>query len=266
MAPLDDSPDPTSLQVRSVFLSDIHLGYHDCKAEALLDFLKRLQCEHLYLIGDIVDIWNMRRSWFWPEAHNTVIQKILRMARHGTKVTFIPGNHDALFRQYVGLQFGGIEIVQDADITLADGRRAWLTHGDQFDTAVKCGTLLRHLGHHGYDFLLWLNRRWNTVRRMRGLPYWSLADAVKHRITTARTYIERYEHIVAEEAADRGVDVVICGHIHRPVVKELAGVVYANDGDWVENCTALVEEYDGTLELIDYEGDYLIHSPDRRYA
>lgn len=254
MTPLDSEPGDRQIRVRSAFISDVHLGFRDCKADRLLGFLRLLRCERLFLVGDVIDLWSMRRHWYWPESHNTVVQKVLRIARRGTAVTYIPGNHDARFRQFEGLEFGGIRIVRDATLRLGDGRVAWVTHGDQFDAAVKFPGLLRNFGAHGYEFVLWANRYWNGWRRWRGLPHWSLAEFVKRRLDGARRYIERYEETVAAAAADRGVDVVVCGHIHRPATRRLHGIDYCNDGDWVENCTALVELADGRLELVDERG------------
>ena len=238
------------LHVRTVFISDVHLGSRGCSADYLLDFLHAVQCDTLYLVGDIIDLWSMERSFFWPQSHTNVIRTILGKAKHGTRVIYIPGNHDAPFREHVGMQFGNVEIVQDAIHETADGRRFWVLHGDDFDNVIKASPLLAYMGHHLYDFILWLNRHVNFVRRRCGFSYWSVATFLKSKMSKAMGYIANYERALASEARKRGVDGVICGHIHRAEITSLDDVLYCNDGDWVESCTTLIEDHSGRLSLL----------------
>ena len=240
------------LRVRSVWISDLHLGTPGCQASALLDFLKTLDCQHLYLVGDIIDGWQLRRSWYWPQAHNDVVQKLLRKARKGTRVVFVPGNHDEFARKYIGHDFGGIEVALDCVHTTADGRRLWVTHGDHFDGVIQCAKWLAHVGDSLYEFTLRLNRHLNSLRARAGLPYWSLSKYLKLKVKRAVSFIGDFEQAVVREARMRGVDGVVCGHIHHAELREIDGIVYANDGDWVESLTALVEHADGRLEIIDW--------------
>lgn len=248
----DAAPSAPRQGVRAVFISDVHLGTAGCQAQALLDFLKHYPSEHLYLVGDIVDGWQLRRRWYWPQAHNDVVQKLLRRARKGCQVTFIPGNHDEFARAFVGHQFGGIVVAMDAVHTLADGRRLWVTHGDHFDGVVQCAKWLAYVGDHLYEFTLRLNRYLNGLRARLGLPYWSLSAYLKHRVKTALNYVTDFEGAVAREARQRQLQGVVCGHIHRAQMRDIDGVLYCNDGDWVESLTALVEHHDGRLELVDW--------------
>ena len=240
------------LRVRSAWISDLHLGTPGCQASALLDFLKTLDCQHLYLVGDIIDGWQLRRSWYWPQAHNDVVQKLLRKARKGTRVVFVPGNHDEFARKYIGHDFGGIEVALDCVHTTADGRRLWVTHGDHFDGVIQCAKWLAHVGDSLYEFTLRLNRHLNSLRARAGLPYWSLSKYLKLKVKRAVSFIGDFEQAVVREARMRGVDGVVCGHIHHAELREIDGIVYANDGDWVESLTALVEHADGRLEIIDW--------------
>ncbi|WP_309624739.1 UDP-2,3-diacylglucosamine diphosphatase [Methylibium sp.] len=240
------------LRVRSVWISDLHLGTPGCQAIALLDFLKTLDCQHLYLVGDIIDGWQLRRSWYWPQAHNDVVQKLLRKARKGTRVVFVPGNHDEFARKNIGHDFGGIEVALDCVHTTADGRRLWVTHGDHFDGVIQCAKWLAHVGDSLYEFTLRLNRHLNSLRARAGLPYWSLSKYLKLKVKRAVSFIGDFEQAVVREARMRGVDGVVCGHIHHAELREIDGIVYANDGDWVESLTALVEHADGRLEIIDW--------------
>jgi UDP-2,3-diacylglucosamine pyrophosphatase LpxH len=248
--PDEDAEDHT--HVRSIFISDIHLGTAGCQAHALLDFLRSTRCDYLYLVGDIVDGWQLRRRWFWPQSHNDVIQKILRAARKGTHVVFVPGNHDEFARRYDGHEFGGIVVKQEFVHVTADGRKLWVTHGDLFDGVIQCAKWLAYLGDHAYEFTLRLNRTLNSLRARLGLPYWSLSQYLKHKVKRAVSYVSDFETAVAHEAKRRGLDGVVCGHIHRAEIREIEGVLYCNDGDWVESLTALVEHADGRLELIDW--------------
>jgi UDP-2,3-diacylglucosamine pyrophosphatase LpxH len=240
------------LKVRSVFISDVHLGTPGCQADALLDFLRCVECEQLYLVGDIIDGWQLRRRWHWPQAHNDVVQKLLRRVRKGTRVIFVPGNHDEFARRYIGHHFGGIEVVEDVIHRAADGRRYWVTHGDLFDGVVQCARWLALVGDRLYEAALKLNRHLNSLRARLGLPYWSLSRYLKLKVKRAVSFIGDFEAAVAREARRRGVDGVICGHIHHAELREIDGVTYANDGDWVESLTALVEHGDGRLEVIDW--------------
>jgi UDP-2,3-diacylglucosamine pyrophosphatase LpxH len=235
---------------RTAFISDIHLGTRGCKAEFLLDFLRETEVEALYLVGDIIDCWRLRRSWYWPQAHNDVVQKLLRKARKGTRVFYIPGNHDEPLRDYTDMQFGGVTVLAEAIHVTADGRRLLVLHGDEFDGIVKYARWLALLGDWAYRTMLHLNHWFNLARRHLGYPYWSLSAWLKQQVKDAVKYIDDYERAVAEEARRRGVDGVVCGHIHKAEIRRIGGLLYCNDGDWVESCTALVEHADGHLEIL----------------
>ena len=253
----DVSPPSTPNQIRryrSVWISDLHLGTPGCQAQALLDFLKHVESDHLFLVGDIIDGWQLRRSWYWPQAHNDVIQKLLRKARKGTRVVFIPGNHDEFARRYLGHDFGGIEVVEEFFHETADGRKLWITHGDLFDGVIQCATWLAHVGDSLYGFTLRMNRHLNSLRARLGLPYWSLSKYLKLKVKRAVSYVGDFEAALAREARKRGAHGVVCGHIHHAELRQIDGILYANDGDWVESLTALVEHADGRLELIDWSG------------
>lgn len=247
----DDMPRPGS-QYRAVFISDLHLGTPGCQAQALLGFLRSHQSEHLYLVGDIIDGWQLRRRWFWPQAHNDVIQKILKRARKGCRVVFVPGNHDEFARHFVGHHFGGVVVEQEAVHTTADGKRLWVVHGDHFDGVIQCARWLAYLGDNLYELALRLNRHLNTWRARLGLPYWSLSQYLKLKVKTALNYVTQFEAAVAAEARRRGLDGVVCGHIHRAEMRLIDGTLYCNDGDWVESLTALVEHMDGRLEIVQW--------------
>jgi UDP-2,3-diacylglucosamine pyrophosphatase LpxH len=247
-----DSVPGERLSVRTVFISDVHLGTPGCQAGALLDFLRCVECETLYLVGDIVDGWQLMRRWYWPQAHNDVVQKVLRTARKGTRVVLVPGNHDEFARRYLGHSFGGIEVVEDAVHQTADGRRLWVMHGDLFDGVVQCAPWLAHIGDGLYTLALRLNRALNSARARLGLPYWSLSRYLKLKVKRAVSFIGDFEAAVIREARRRGVDGVVCGHIHHAELRTVDGLVYANDGDWVESLTALVEHGDGRLEIIEW--------------
>lgn len=236
--------------LRTVFISDIHLGTPGCQAEALLDFLKHHPSDTIYLVGDIVDGWQMRRRWFWPQAHNDVVQKLLRRVRKGCRVVFVPGNHDEFARQFDGLHFGGVEVANEAVHTTADGRHLWVIHGDQFDGVIQCAKWLACVGDRAYGITLELNRHFNRLRHKLGLPYWSLSQYLKHKVKRAVNHVNDFERAVAAEARGRGYHGVVCGHIHRPEMRVIDGTLYANDGDWVESLSALVEHPDGRLELV----------------
>lgn len=235
---------------RTIWISDVHLGTRGCKADFLLDFLKTTESDTLYLVGDIIDGWRLRRSWYWPQAHNDVVQKILRKARKGTRVVFIPGNHDEFARDYTDHNFGDIEVMQEAIHLTATGKHLAVLHGDAFDGVVKYAKWLAHLGDGAYTLALTLNHYVNLVRRRLGLPYWSLSAYLKHKVKNAVQYMDNYERTMADEARKRGVDGIVCGHIHHAELRDMNGILYANDGDWVESCTALVEHADGSLEIL----------------
>lgn len=241
---------PPTLQFKAVWLSDIHLGFKDCRANYLLDFLNTIECETLYLVGDIIDLWSLKRSFFWPASHYDVIRAILKKSRHGTRVIYIPGNHDEPMRDYVGQRLGAVEIRQEVIHTTADGRRLLIFHGDMLDAHMRLNRFENLLGDLAYDLLLFLNRWANYFRSQLGLGYWSLASYLKSRVKNARQVIEVYEQAAIDEAARRGLDGVICGHIHRPGLRMIDGLVYCNDGDWIENCSALTETTEGVLQLL----------------
>ena len=241
-----------SLRVRTVWISDVHLGTPGCQAHALLDFLRTVDCETLFLVGDIIDGWQLRRSWYWPQAHNDVVQKVLRKARKGTQVIFVPGNHDEIARKYLGHNFGGVEVVDEHIHELADGRKLWITHGDYFDGVIQCAKWLAYVGDWAYELTLRINRHFNSMRARLGLPYWSLSKYLKQKVKRAVSYVGDFETAVAREARSRGVQGVVCGHIHHAEMRMIDGVLYCNDGDWVESLTALVEHPDGRLEIVDW--------------
>lgn len=247
-----EPPPPPGLFVRTVWISDLHLGTPGCQAKALLEFLQHVECETLFLVGDIIDGWQLRRSWYWPQAHNDVVQKLLRKARHGTRVIFVPGNHDEFARKYVQHSFGGVEVAEEWVHETADGRKLWVIHGDLFDGVVQCAKWLAYLGDSLYEFTLRLNRHLNSLRARLGLPYWSLSKYLKLKVKRAVSYVGDFEAAVAREARRRGLQGVVCGHIHHAEMREIEGVLYANDGDWVESLTALLEHPDGRLEIFDW--------------
>ena len=240
---------------RTVFISDVHLGTQGCKADMLLDFLEHHPADTIYLIGDIVDAWRLRRGWFWPQSHNDVVQELLARAHDGARIVYIPGNHDEVFRGYLGTHFGGVEVMQDATHVTADGRRLLITHGDQFDSIVVHAKWLAHVGDRAYGFALWLNTWVNRVKRLWGGQYWSLSNWAKQQVKRAVNFISEYERVLADEARRRGFDGIVCGHIHRSCIRRIDGLEYINTGDWVESCTAVVEDADGTLRLIDWAAE-----------
>lgn len=239
-----------TLKFRSIFISDIHLGTRGCKAEFLLDFLKHTESDYMYLVGDIFDGWRLKRTWFWPQSHNDVIQKLLRRARKGTKVFFVPGNHDEFARDYVDNEFGRVEVRQQLIHKAADGRRYLVMHGDECDGVMLYARWLAVLGDYAYVTALALNNWYNIVRRKLGLPYWSLSAYLKHKVKNVLQFMTDYESSMVALAKRNGANGVICGHIHHAAIKEIDGVLYCNDGDWVESCTALVEHYDGRMEIL----------------
>ena len=247
--PEDESPAGRQ-PLRAIFISDLHIGTPGFQADALLEFLKAHSSETLYLVGDIVDGWQLRRRWFWPQSHNDVVQKLLRRARKGCRVIYVPGNHDEFARAFVGHAFGGVDILQEAVHTTAQGQRLWVIHGDHFDGVIQCAKWLAYLGDWLYELTLKLNRYLNSMRGRLGLDYWSLSAYLKHKVKKAVNFISDFEVAVAHETRRRGYDGVVCGHIHHAEIREVEGVLYCNDGDWVESRTALVEHMDGRLEII----------------
>ncbi|HEY9573309.1 MAG TPA: UDP-2,3-diacylglucosamine diphosphatase [Pusillimonas sp.] len=239
-----------SRHFRAIWISDLHLGTAGCQAEPLLEFLKQHESDTLYLVGDIIDGWQLRRRWLWPQSHNDVIQKILRKARKGTRVVFIPGNHDSFARQFAGDHFGGIEVQYEAEHTTLDGKCLLVTHGDLFDGVVQYAPWLAYLGDRLYCMALTWNVWFNRARARMGLGYWSLSQYLKHKVKDAVSFISAFEDALAKEAKRRGFDGVVCGHIHKAQIREVDGILYCNDGDWVESRTALVEHLDGRLEII----------------
>jgi len=240
------------LRFRTVWISDTHLGTPGCNATLLLDFLKSIECETLYLVGDIVDGWQLRKGWYWPPAHNDVVRCVLKMAKRGARVIYIPGNHDEAFRDFTGLHFGDVELLPEDIHVTADGRRLLVLHGDQFDSIVMYARWLAFLGDSAYTMLLKSNALVNGVRKRFGLPYWSLAAHLKKRVKNAVLFISKYEEVVAQAATERHVDGVVCGHIHSAEIRQFGDITYYNDGDWVESCTALVEHADGRMEILDW--------------
>jgi UDP-2,3-diacylglucosamine pyrophosphatase LpxH len=247
---MSPNPSKTPLKFRTVFISDIHLGFRGCSAEYLLDFLHSIETETLYLVGDIIDLWSLKKSFFWPQAHNNVIRTILGKAKRGTRVVYIPGNHDSVFREYDGMMFGNVEIRLEAVHETADGRRLLVLHGDEFDSVIKASPMLEALGNRAYALILRLNRYVNFFRRRFGFPYWSIAAYLKHKVKNAVSYISNFEKALADEARRRGLDGMVCGHIHRADISTIDGILYCNDGDWVESCTTLTEDFAGRLALL----------------
>ncbi len=249
-------------RVRAIFLSDVHLGTRSAQAEELLEFLKYWEADTVYLVGDIVDFWKVRRGPHWPQPHNDVLQKLLRKARKGVRLVLVPGNHDEGLRDFVGLRFGGIEIHRDIVHATAKGRHYLVMHGDEFDVIVRGARWLALLGDHGYQFALWLNNPLNWLRRHLGLGYWSLSAYLKYRVKRAVAFISAFEEAVATEARRRDVDGVICGHIHHASDRVFAGVHYLNCGDWVESCTAVVETLAGELRIVRWKDEPALQPQD----
>ena len=251
-----EHPEPRSyqpkLKFRTVWISDVHLGTSGCNAAMLVDFLRSVECQTLYLVGDIIDGWRLKKGWYWPAGHNEVIRRVLKMVHRGTRVVYVCGNHDEMFRDYAGLKFGGIEVALEAVHHTADGRRLLVTHGDAYDAVVLYARWLAFLGDKAYELLLKSNVWLNAIRRWLKLPYWSLSSYMKKRVKNAVQFISQFEEAVAREAQARDFDGVICGHIHSAEIRQIGDIVYYNDGDWVESCTALTEDFDGTLSILDW--------------
>ena len=240
------------LRFRTIFISDLHLGTSGCQAKRLLEFLKVTESDKLYLVGDIIDGWQLKRRWYWHQTHNDVVQLVLKKAKKGTKVIFVPGNHDESVRQFIGLDFGGIKIRDEHVHTTAAGKKMLVLHGDRFDGVIACAKWLAYVGDSLYTMILKFNQVYNGWRARAGLPYWSLSQYLKLKVKNAVSYISSFEQALAAEARKQGVDGVICGHIHKPEIRDIDGILYCNDGDWVESLSALVEEPDGQLRLIDW--------------
>ncbi|KQM63310.1 UDP-2,3-diacylglucosamine hydrolase [Sphingomonas sp. Leaf17] len=235
---------------RTIWISDVHLGTRGCNAGLLIDFLDHVDSETLYLVGDIIDGWRLKKKFFWPAAHNDVVWRLLKRAKRGTRVVYIPGNHDEVFRQFSGLDFGGISIRRTAIHETADGRRLLVLHGDEFDAITLAHRWLAHVGDIAYTVLMAANRWMNAGRRLLKLPYWSLSKHAKAKVKNAVAFISQFEEVVAQAAGARGVDGVVCGHIHTAEMRTIGDIDYYNDGDWVEGGNALVEHFDGRMELL----------------
>ncbi|MET3109035.1 UDP-2,3-diacylglucosamine pyrophosphatase LpxH [Oxalobacteraceae bacterium GrIS 2.11] len=243
-------------KLRTIFISDIHLGTSGCQAEVLLDFLKHCHADTYYLVGDIVDGWRLKKSWYWPQEHNDVVQKLLRKARKGSRIIYVPGNHDEFLRNYYDLSFGDVEVKNNPIHETADGKRLLVIHGDQYDNVMLYSRWLAFLGDSTYELLLKLNRPINKVRRFFGLSHWSLSQYLKLKVKNAVNFISCFEAVVAADAKHKNVDGVVCGHIHHAEIRDIDGLTYCNDGDWVESCTALVEHMDGRLEIMHWLDHY----------
>ncbi len=247
-----EAGDDGLVRVRSLFLSDFHLGTRGCQAGKLLEFLRVYDADYIYLVGDIVDGWQLRSGWYWPQAHNDVVQKLLRKARKGARVIYIPGNHDEFLRDYCGTHFGGIDVMERTTHVAADGKRYLVIHGDLFDLVIRHARWLALLGNHAYDAAIRLNTIFNAIRRVFGMRYWSLSQWAKLKVKNAVNFIGEYENTLSREALRHEVDGVICGHIHHAVIRRTPEMTYVNCGDWVESCTAVIEQFDGRLELINW--------------
>ena len=251
--PFDDEDNEDEVRrFRALFISDTHLGSRGCQAEHLLDFLRAHDADTIYLIGDIIDGWILASTWYWPQTHNDVVQKLLRKARKGTRMIYLVGNHDEFLRGYFGTHFGGVEVADSAIHITADGKQLLVVHGDHFDLVVRKARWLAVLGGHAYDGAIVLCRHLNVLRRWFGFPYWSLSQWAKDNVKNAAKYIGDFERVLAAEARRHGTDGIVCGHIHHAAIHDIDGLRYVNCGDWVESCTAVAERYDGRLEIIDW--------------
>jgi len=235
---------------RSIFISDVHLGSKGAKAELLADFLKYNHCEKLYLVGDIIDGWRLKKRIFWPQTHTNVIRRILTKAKRGTEVIYVTGNHDEFLRRYSGIDFGNVLLTDEAQHTAVDGKRYLVVHGDKYDSIIQTQRWLAVIGDWGYETLVLLNRHFNRLRRKFGMGYWSLSAFIKQKVKSAVSFISAYEEAVVKDCRQQGFEGVICGHIHHPEIRDLEGVEYLNCGDWVESCTAIVETQNGEMKLL----------------
>ncbi len=238
------------IHCKTLWISDVHLGSANCKAEHLIQLLDRVRCERLYLVGDIVDMWAMSKRVFWPESHNLVLRKLLNKSKAGVEIIYIPGNHDANFREFCGSEFGHVVIKRRHVHVTPDGRRLLVTHGDELDHAVRFSRINRLVGDWAYDTMMMVNRWVNKIRDRLGLPYWSLSGWVKNNVSQAEAAIQAYQAAAVNMVRERGYDGIICGHLHHPVIQQYEDILYCNDGDWVENCTALLEDEAGQLKLL----------------
>lgn len=245
-----NSSDSNVKKVRALFLSDVHLGMKTIRVGQLIDFLRSHDAETIYLVGDIIDGWRLQKKWRWTEEYNQVVELLLAKAAAGTRIIYLPGNHDELVRSYLGTYFGEIEFVDRTVHVTADGKTYLVIHGDQFDVVVKHAKWLAHVGDSAYNFALRTNGVINWVRRKLGKEYWSLSAWAKEKVKGAVSVIGRFEEALTSEAKNSGVDGVICGHIHLADMHERFGIHYINTGDWVESCTAIAEGFDGEFELI----------------
>ncbi|MBD2843243.1 UDP-2,3-diacylglucosamine diphosphatase [Erythrobacter rubeus] len=253
------NPEPSGesrTRYRTIWISDVHLGTKGCNAEMLIDFLDRTDSDTMYLVGDIIDGWRLKKRFYWPASHNDIVWRIMKRAKRGTRIVYIPGNHDEMFRQFTGLNFGGVEIRRAAFHDTADGRRLMVLHGDEFDAVMLSHRWLAFVGDWAYHAVMKLNYAVNVARKLAGKPYWSLSKAAKHKVKNAANFISQYEEVVAKAAGERGVDGVVCGHIHTAEMRVFdhhgRTVEYWNDGDWVEGCNALVEHHDGRMEILNW--------------
>jgi UDP-2,3-diacylglucosamine pyrophosphatase LpxH len=262
-APTPPDDDEATHRYRTIWISDIHLGTSGCQAEYLLDFLRHNDAEYLYLVGDIIDGWQLKKGWFWPQAHNDVVQKILRKARKGTQVIFIPGNHDESARQFCGHAFGDIQIREEAFHTTLSGKRLWIVHGDLFDGVIQHAKWLAYVGDTLYSLILVLNRWFNRIRIRLGFQYWSLSQYLKHQVKNAVNFIGQFEKVMTDEARRRGCDGVVCGHIHKAEIRDIDGLLYCNDGDWVESLSAMVETVEGELKIVYWT---VMRSPSEKHS
>jgi len=247
------------LRFRTIWISDVHLGTTGCQAQRLLEFLRKTESDTLYLVGDIIDGWQLKRRWYWEQAHNDVVQTVLKKAKKGTEVIFVPGNHDEAVRQFIDLDFGGIRIRDELIHTTAQGKRMLVLHGDRFDGVIACAKWLAYVGDNLYTVILKFNQWFNSWRARAGLPYWSLSQYLKLKVKNAVSYISSFENALAAEAKRRGLDGVICGHIHKPEIRDIDGITYCNDGDWVESLSALVEDASGALRLVTWQEIVMSH-------
>ncbi len=238
------------IHCKTLWISDVHLGSANCKAEHLIQLLDRVRCERLYLVGDIVDMWAMSKRVFWPESHNLVLRKLLSKSKAGVEIIYIPGNHDANFREFCGSDFGHVTIRRKHVHVTPDGRRLLVTHGDELDHAVRFSRINRIIGDWAYDTMMIVNRWVNNIRDRMGLPYWSLSGWVKNNVAQAEAAIQAYQDAAVNMVREKGYDGIICGHLHHPVIQQYEDILYCNDGDWVENCTALLEDDAGQLKLL----------------
>ncbi|MAA74562.1 MAG: UDP-2,3-diacylglucosamine hydrolase [Salinisphaeraceae bacterium] len=242
---------------RTIWVSDVHLGSVGCQAERLTAFLKAHECDQLYLVGDIIDGWRLKNTFYWPQAHTNVIRRVLTLSKRGSQVYYVTGNHDDFLRKFVEyeLKIGNIHVVNNTVHETADGRKLLIIHGDLFDVVTRYHRWVALAGDVAYTTLLRANRYLNWARSHLGYPYWSLSAYAKHKVKSAVNFISEFEQAVAHETHRRQFDGVVCGHIHKAEIKDIDGVTYYNTGDWVESCTALVEHDDGRMELIDWAAE-----------